>query len=173
MDEIKVVINGVKYRVVPDEVENVKDDERAKTGYERVKKTEIYYFIGMTGDVDFDNEADHPIDCSRYEIANYYSDETTAENNARADKLICRLRQWQALNDEPVDWMNDKKRKWGITYDYSRSLIISCGACDYRNFTDIYFSTKEKAEEAIEVFKDDLIWYFTEYISRLDEPRIG
>lgn len=33
----------------------------------------------------------------------------------------------------------------------------------------IYFATKEKAEEAIEVFRDELLWYFTEYVQRLDE----
>ena len=27
----------------------------------------------------------------------------------------------------------------------------------------ILFSTKESAEKAIEVFRDDLLWYFTEY----------
>ena len=33
----------------------------------------------------------------------------------------------------------------------------------------IYFTTKEKAEEAIEVFRDELLWYFTKYQQRLDE----
>lgn len=33
----------------------------------------------------------------------------------------------------------------------------------------IYFATKEKAEEAIKVFEDELLWYFTEYVQRLDE----
>ena len=33
----------------------------------------------------------------------------------------------------------------------------------------IHFATKEKAEEAIEVFRDELIWYFVEYQQRLDE----
>ena len=29
----------------------------------------------------------------------------------------------------------------------------------------------EKADEAIEQFKDELLWYFTEYVQRLDEAQ--
>jgi len=33
----------------------------------------------------------------------------------------------------------------------------------------VYFTTKEKTEEAIEVFYNELMWYFTKYKVRLDE----
>lgn len=173
MDEIKVVINGVKYRVIPDEVENVEDDERSKTGYERVEENERYYCAGFFNNTDFDDEIGSEGDKHLYETANYYSDEAIAENNARADKLMRQLRQWQALNDKPVDWTDPYTEKWHIMYSYDHENLKPVSCFYMREFSTVYFSTKEKAEKATEVFKDDLTWYFTEYISRLDEPRIG
>ena len=168
MAEITLMLDGVEYIARPKEEVA---QEKSKTGYERAKGKSGFYYPNVFLVPNNFEKVDNATHEMLYHTGNYYTDKIISENNARADKLMWLLRQWQALNDKPVDWTNDKKRKWGITYDYSRSLIISCGACDYRNFTDIYFSTKEKAEEAIEVFKDDLTWYFTEYISRLDEPR--
>ena len=37
----------------------------------------------------------------------------------------------------------------------------------------IYFTTQEKAKDAIEQFADELIWYFVEYQQRLDEVQNG
>ena len=39
----------------------------------------------------------------------------------------------------------------------------------FQDVNVIYFSSMEKADEAIEQFKDELLWYFTEYVQRLDE----
>lgn len=94
------------------------------------------------------------------------------ENNARADRLLRQLRQWQALNDKPIsveDWNNESKKKWFIIYSYSSEEMYAEYYYIMRLPNTIYFATKEKAEEAIEVFKDELIWYFTEYVQRLDE----
>lgn len=94
------------------------------------------------------------------------------ENNARADRLLRQLRQWQALNDKPIsveDWNNESKKKWFIIYSYSSEEMYAEYDYIMRLPNTIYFATKEKAEEAIEVFKDELIWYFTEYVQRLDE----
>ena len=37
----------------------------------------------------------------------------------------------------------------------------------------IYFSTFQKTEEAINTFKNELLWYFKEYQQRLDEVQNG
>lgn len=109
-----------------------------------------------------------------YINGNYYNDKSIVENNARADRLLRRLRQWQAQNDKAIskeDWNNESKKKWFIIYSsgemYAEYYYIM------RLPNTIYFATKEKAEEAIEVFKDELLWYFTEYVQRLDEVQNG
>lgn len=98
------------------------------------------------------------------------------ENNARADRLLRQLRQWQALNDKPIsveDWNNESKKKWFIIYSYSSEEMYAEYYYIMRLPNTIYFATKEKAEEAIEVFRDELLWYFTEYVQRLDEVQNG
>lgn len=94
------------------------------------------------------------------------------ENNARADRLLRQPRQWQALNDKPIsveDWNNESKKKWFIIYSYSSEEMYAEYYYIMRLPNTIYFATKEKAEEAIKVFEDELLWYFTEYVQRLDE----
>ena len=94
------------------------------------------------------------------------------ENNARADRLLRQLRQWQALNDKPIsveDWNNESKKKWFIIYSYSSEEMYAEYYYIMRLPNTIYFATKEKAEEAIKVFEDELLWYFTKYVQRLDE----
>ena len=148
-------------------------EERSRTGYERVEKRETYYVINTEDDsminiTEFNDQTDERC----YNTGNYYSDKTIAENNARADRLLRHLRQWQAQNDEPIsveDWNNESKKKWFIIYSYSSEEMYAEYYYIMRLPNTIYFATKEKAEEAIEVFKDELIWYFTEYVQRLDE----
>lgn len=146
-------------------------EERSRTGYERVEKSETYYVINTEDDsminiTEFNDQTDERC----YNTGNYYSDKTIAENNARADRLFRQLRQWQAQNDKAIsveDWNNESKKKWFIIYSseemYAEYYYIM------RLPNTIYFTTKEKAEEAIEVFRDELLWYFTEYVQRLDE----
>lgn len=152
-------------------------EERSRTGYERVEKSETYYVINTKDDsmmniTEFNDQTDERC----YNTGNYYSDKTIAENNARADRLFRQLRQWQAQNDKAIsveDWNNESKKKWFIIYSYSSEEMYAEYYYIMRLPNTIYFTTKEKAEEAIEVFKDELIWYFTEYVQRLDEVQNG
>ena len=146
-------------------------EERSRTGYERVEVEETYYLVEVDDEIT-NMKHNGQLDRDCYDVGNYYSNKTIAENNARADRLLRQLRQWQAQNDEPIsveDWNNESKKKWFIIYSYSSEEMYAEYYYIMRLPNTIYFATKEKAEEAIEVFKDELIWYFTEYVQRLDE----
>ena len=146
-------------------------EERSRTGYERVEVEETYYLVEVDDEIT-NMKHNGQLDRDCYDVGNYYSNKTIAENNARADRLLRHLRQWQAKNDEPIsveDWNNESKKKWFIIYSYSSEEMYAEYYYIMRLPNTIYFATKEKAEEAIEVFKDELIWYFTEYVQRLDE----
>lgn len=148
-------------------------EDKPKTGYERMEKGEKYYVIdtecnGMLNITEFNDQEDERC----FNAGNYYSDKTIAENNARADKLLRCLRQWQALNDKAItkkDWNDKEHTKYTILYDYIKNTIDIAQSWGVRRLNDVYFATKEKAKEAIEVFKDELLWYFVEYQQRLDE----
>lgn len=150
--------------------------EEQRTGYERVEKGSTYFFDDASGYADSTAEEKYIVNQDFYDSGNYYSDCEIAENNARADRLLRQLRQWQAQNDEPIsveDWNNESKKKWFIIYSYSSEEMYAEYYYIMRLPNTIYFATKEKAEEAIEVFRDELLWYFTEYVQRLDEVQNG
>ena len=54
--------------------------------------------------------------------------------------------------------------------DYKKSFKIE-NAYTIRHPGQIYFSSKEKVQKVIDVFYNELTWYFTEYMQRLDEPK--
>ena len=175
--ELKVNDKTVQVEISEKQLKELGLIEEQPTGYERVKKGETYHVINTKDDsminiIEFNDETDEQC----YNKGNYYNDEVIAENNARADRLLRHLRQWQAQNDEVIskeDWNNESKKKWFIIYSYSSEEMYAEYYYIMRLPNTIYFATKEKAEEAIEVFKDELIWYFTEYVQRLDEVQNG
>ena len=125
--KVELKVNGKTVQVEMTE-EQLKElvviKERSRTGYERVKKGEMYYVINTKDDSmmnikEFNDETDEQC----YNIGNYYNDKIIAENNARADRLLCCLRQWQALNDRAINWKNKNIRKYTIRYDYAMNMF--------------------------------------------------
>lgn len=147
-------------------------EDKPKTGYERVDEDESYFVDDTINDGHEVLGGGTLVNNLYYINGNYYNDKSIVENNARADRLLRRLRQWQALNDKSIsveDWEDNGKNKWCIIYGYGlEKLYVDYFHC-IRLHNVIYFTTREKAEEAIEVFRDELIWYFVEYQQRLDE----
>lgn len=134
-----------------------------KTGYEKVEDGELHYLVGDDGKV-YEFSTHHTYDMDAYDRGNYYSDKTIAENNARADILMRKLRRFAVEHRKwELNWTNNTQAKYFILYDYYENKLN----CDYfygeRHFGVFYFDSKETAEAAIEEFKDELIWYFTEY----------
>ena len=146
-------------------------EERSRTGYERVKKGDVYYFNITRSETVAEEECDRRIDEGRYDTGNYYSDKTIAENNARADRLLRQLRRWQAANDRAIsakDWKDGTSCFYNIRYNYWLDMPY-VNMDNYRGLNNVYFTSEEKAEEAIKIFRNELNWYFTEYQQRLDE----
>lgn len=146
--------------------------DRKKTGYERVEYRDEFYSVNMLGCVDGACDVGFITDKAAYFDGNYYSDEKIAENNARADRLFRQLRQWQALYDRPItskDWKDDNVFKYSVDYDYFNNMVFVTYTTRYRCLNNVYFTSEEKAQEAIKQFEGELKWYFTEYMQRLDE----
>ena len=150
--------------------------DKPKTGYERVDEDESYFVDDTINDGHEVLGGGALVNNLYYINGNYYNDKTIVENNARADRLQRCLRQWQAQNDKPIsveDWEDNDKDKWCIMYGYGAEELYVSWFHSARLHNVIYFTTREKAEEAIEQFADELIWYFTEYVQRLDEVKNG
>lgn len=135
-----------------------------KTGYERVKQGEKFYYVDIDGNTIEDFESGLNVDKAVYNTANYYSSSLVAENNARADELMRKLRRFAVEHNEcELDWESEDQEKFYIEYDY-KDKCFSIDSCVYfKKFGQIYFSSQKIAEQAIEEYEGDLIWYFTEY----------
>lgn len=141
-----------------------------KTGYERVKNGEEFYLVGEDSEVYDTIEQQMANDEQQYNTANYYSDKTVAEENARADELMRKLRRFAVEHNEcELDWKAGYQYKFYIEYDHSFQRIEINKNQFMRKFGQIYFSTEEIAKQAIKEHEDELLWYFTEYCDHIVE----
>lgn len=165
-----LIIDGKEFEIDIDakELDRLKNklkENVKKTGYDRVLENETYHYDSGKEEVISCPEIDCALDEVLYDGANYYSDKTIAENNARADKLMRRLRRFAAEHNKyKLDWNNSTQCKFWIVYDYSKKHKLKTaykGVTRYPNL--VYFDSDITAKAAIEEFYDELIWYFTEY----------
>ena len=154
----------IEVEISEEEYKKLQPSEEKKTGYERVSESDIYFYANSRGYVETGTEDYCSIDNEYYESANYYSDKTIAENNARADKLMRQLRRFSVEHREGGVNLNDTNTKQHcIYYDYGNNILWTAFTSCVKTFGVIYFDSKETAQAAIDEFRDELIWYFTEY----------
>lgn len=160
----KLIVEGKEFpiEIQDSELQKVLAPQK-KTGYERVNIGDSFFWE-HSGSTVWETESRHNNDNRLYETANYYSDQTVAENNARADKLMRQLRRFAVEHRKSeLNWNGNAQRKYYIYYD-RRDNKIDIGYVIFgRDFGSIYFDTEEAAEVALNTFKDELTWYFTEY----------
>lgn len=160
-----LIIDGekLKTQIEIDEADLKAMQNEEKTGYERVGDLKKYYWIGDNGLVCDSYDKDFMDDSFRYDVGNYYSSKDIAENNARADQLMRQLRRFAVENrEEKIEWNDERERKYYLYFNYLDQKICIDFKSVWRSF-GIYFDSYETAERAIEEFKDELTWYFTEY----------
>ena len=154
----------IEIEISEEEYKKLQLPEEKKTGYERVPKNGHYFYEFGKGDVESDVEDYYDVDDEYYESANYYSDKTIAENNARADKLMRQLRRFSVEHRERGVNLNDTNtKKYYICYDYENNELGATFTFVGRVFGIIYFDSEEAVNTAMDKFHDELIWYFTEY----------
>lgn len=133
-----------------------------KTGYER-EKPSYYYYVDADGLVEEEFDDCDSFSDNIYNTSNYYSSENVAQNNARADKLMRQLRRFAVEHREKeINW-NKESYKYMIRYVHSTHDFVVGTEISGRDFGEIAFDSKDTCNLAIETFRDELIWYFTEY----------
>jgi hypothetical protein len=159
----KLIVEGKEFdiEILDTELEKLVKQNK-KTGYEKAEKGRIGFMLNKFGKVDF-----CPSNCQTekecYEVANYYSDKTVAENNARADKLMRQLRRFAVEHrEEELDWSGICD-KYYLYFGHEDGEICIDSHISAQDFGTIYFDMEYTAQLAIDTFRDELIWYFTEY----------
>lgn len=162
----KLLINGkeIEVEISEEELKKLETKQKKKTGYERVGENNTFWYDDGTGTVSSDYAlSDSEID-RMYDVSNYYSDFDVAMNNARADKLMRQLRRFAVEHREKeLDWLNEDQKKYTINFDYDNNILSTDFWCSSSEFGTMYFDSEKTAERAIEAFRDELLWYFTEY----------
>ena len=162
----QIKINGELKDV---EIENgeitIIEPEQKVTGWERGDLKKIYYMVDGKS---FHNNYDEDDD-SLYNCANYFNDKKLAENITRIQTLQRRMFRWQAENDEPINRERETQCKYYISYEHgTNDFTVLSGQHINLGFLPC-FSTREKAKECIEAFKNELTWLFTEFRWRMDK----
>ena len=154
----------IEVEISEEEYKKLQPSEEKKTGYERVPEDGAFYYATSKGYVEYGRDTYDYIDDEYYESANYYSSDVVAEDNARADKLMRQLRRFAVEHRECGVNLNDTNtKKYYICYDYENNELEATFTFVGRVFGIIYFDSEEVVNTAIDEFRDELIWYFTEY----------
>lgn len=153
----KLVVEGKEFDI---EILDPKLQEliapKKKTGYERAKENNYYWIVDGQSQIYCLTECNDSGDENLYNSANYYESEVVAGRNARADTLMRQLRRFAVehrTKDNPTE-------KFYI-YDVKQVGLQIMRSTD--KYIGPWFDTLHAAAQAIETFKDELIWYFTEY----------
>lgn len=132
------------------------------TGWERSPMEGVYYFISDNGRLMRDVNTEQGFDKGAYDVANYFSTEEKAEEINFKQTLFRRMQRFSDENGgSEIDWTHEGRWKYCIKYDYDYDELYIDSYQTNRIFGAVYFASHEVAEQALELFKDDLIKYFT------------
>ena len=146
------------------QVTNIKKqiEEYDKKAFEP-KLGEEYYLILRTGKVNMYEFSNDNTDKKLINFGNYFKTKEEAERKSFEIKLHRQLELFALENnDREIDW-GDGSEKYIIIYRIDVGILIN-RVYSSKDFGQVYFTSKEIAEKAIETFKDDLIRYFTSNI---------
>lgn len=161
----KLIVEGKEFdiEINDPELQKLIKPEK-KTGYGPSKYHWSYFYVNDDGEAKVYIETNELKNQNHYNEANYYSDKTIAENNARADRLMRQLRRFAVEHREKsLDWRADAPAKWSIAYNHEHNDFFYGRTHWSQEFGVIYFDSDRACELAVEAFHDELIWYFTEY----------
>ena len=162
----KLIIEGkeIEIEISEEECKKLRPPKEKETGYKRIPDQNGYFYVNAKGEVEYSVDLYDYIDDKYYNSANYYSSKEVAENNARADKLVRQLRRFAVEHNEcEVNFNNTNTEKYHVYYDYETDALGVGLVLRTKNFGATYFDSEETAQAAIDEFRDELIWYFTEY----------
>ena len=121
---------------------------------------EKYYTISTKGKIGSCSFCNDDFDKEIIDFGNYFKTQEEAERKRFEIKLHRQLELFALENNETeIDW-NDMSKKYMIFYSKNIGMSID-KVYSLKDFGQVYFTSKEIAEKAVEAFKDDLIRYFT------------
>lgn len=112
------------------------------------KLNDIYYTILNYGIISSSKWNDDAIDNIRYAIGNCFRTQEEAEFEVERLRVTAELKRFAEEHNEPIDWNNSKQSKYYIAFGADDSSICYGFAILVKR-NDIYFSSKELAQQAV------------------------
>ena len=168
----RIIDNNVRVQVAygaPWEIEvsfdffaTYEEYRKKPTGWEKAPKEGAYCFIDEGGKLMRDVDQGCIQDQRIYDVANYFSTVEKAKEISFKQELFRKLQRFSDENGgNEIYWNDEENDVYGIAYDYIHNELGPINTDWIREYGQIFFKTEEIAEQAIELFKEDLIKYYT------------
>lgn len=151
MNENYIVINGKKIELTEEQLKQfgIETEKKRKNPFEIVERGEDYFYVNRYGDINNSRQDDDFKDNCLFQAANYFNDESFAEQVALHQLLYRKLLKFAYDNGcGDVEW-NSRYAHWLIYYNTNNGKFY-VGGNDTFKYQGVYFSTRRGAECAIE-----------------------
>ena len=131
-----------------------------KNPYKRVDIDERYYFVSEGGRVKYFKDLNDNYDDDKFNTLNYFNNKNYAEYVAFKENLMRKMDKfaWEH-NAKVINWY-DCSTKYYIKFSIDDNELIVDWNRVYKS-NNVYFTSREIAEKALEKFKDDLMKLYT------------
>ena len=134
-------------------------EECDKKVFKPIKSGEKYYSISTKGKIGSYSFCNDDFDKEIIDFGNYFKTQEEAERKRFEIRLHRQLKLFALENnDAEIDW-DIHSEKYAINYGKKMGLFI-IEVYDLKDFVQVYFTSKEIAEKALETFRHELIRYF-------------
>ena len=151
MKEIKLTIDGKEIQLTDEQLKmlGIEPEKKRKNPFKRVAEDEVYFQIGIDGDVFSLYEDRTTSDEEAVLCVNYFNDEEFAKQVSLQQLLYRKLLKFSYDNgfEDTAEW-DGVNPHWHIIYNKVNDVFITMKNLASKDFT-VYFSTEEGAERAI------------------------
>ena len=160
-----VAITGITFEAaLAEDWEVVGEREVVEEPKWKPREGELYFYINSNGEIEYRYYKNRNINDKRRicNIGNYFKTDEEADHMVEKLKVIKELQDFALEhNDEEIDWYDKEQDKWEISYKDSNVEPI-CNNYYRAQAFNIYFASKEIAQEAIKTIGEDRIkkYYF-------------
>lgn len=153
LEQLQKIVEALDVNLLPSE----------DTGWEKPEKNENAYYTNMYGKIqkmEYNDRNKENIDLL-YDNVNCYTSAILARNIQRGEKLVRELRRFAVeKRKNPIDFTG--RGGYTITYNHIEHTLEVGMTGNWVAVGDVVFDTEEAAREAIYIYGEELIWYFTE-----------
>ena len=121
---------------------------------------EKYYTISTKGKIGSYSFCNDDFDKEIIDFGNYFKTQEEAERKRFEIRLHRQLELFALKNNDTEIDLNTHSEKYIISYRINGNIFVD-KVYSFKDLGQVYFTSKEIAEKALETFKNDLIRYFT------------